>query len=679
MKAAPTRQTLLIIGLTLTVVLPAVHRSWQEHWHAIGSPAAYLVLMILPGLVIHRWLERAPRALDMALSAICLSPVVVAGMSALLLVFHVSPAATAQILVLTWGFLAAVTVAFRNGSRRDPELTGRRVAVLVSAGIILGFAAAYLPLSEEAWRARSDAWFHSAVVSQIDTYGIPPEDPYFVGLQLQYMWYYHVLILLLSKATHIEPMIIMPLINVHGLIGFMLAAYLLSTFFKKRFAYGLCAALTVVLGLNALFWVFLPAKLFRLFIGEVRGWDEVVRNFTLVPFNKDTVDDFLRTYYNQTFMLNKFIVSTAFSLALCLMGGFWYAAVTYLSHGRRVALVFALLSAAGMLLFHPLVGFIVLAGLIGGLILTHFFRRAIDDYAPRRPLRLLLAVLSSMIVAAPYLYSVMHLKESEQIFPLSLSHAKTAALIISCALVLILSIYQMKGLIARRTIPVYFLLMFALTLLVICNLINLPGPNTFDKTPFFIFYPLAIVGSWTIADRLSRRHASRRYKARVLLVALLLLLPVNTLALSAYFNTHVAPRLSAEERQIASWARKETPRDAIFFDSGDRVFLLNAGPRRYFWGRQVFANMWQYNQAEIKRRRHVRDSLYSGAELDSIALAELGAFPEDVFIIVRRDEDQGRAYAGISRHRELFEPRVSAGSISIWEVNREACKALALD
>ena len=44
-------------------------------------------------------------------------------------------------------------------------------------------------VAKHGMRYRSDAWFHAAVIAQIGDYGIPPEDPYFAGLALQWMKY----------------------------------------------------------------------------------------------------------------------------------------------------------------------------------------------------------------------------------------------------------------------------------------------------------------------------------------------------------------------------------------------------------------------------------------------------------------------------------------------------------
>ena len=244
--------------------------------------------------------------------------------------------------------------------KADLDISVRKIVILLGVAAFFCAVAGYLPLSSEWWRMRSDAWFHAAVVAEINAFGLPPQDPNFVGMPLQYMWFYHVLVSLLSETTSLDPFMVMPVINIQMLAAFVLATFLFSlrlTGSKKRYGYALSSVLVAVLGMNALFWVFLPIKLIRAFIGENTGLQVAVDILSLTPFNLHTVRKFLYIYYNQVFFLDKYIVSTAFSLGIAYMAGFWYAVTDYLGHEKPHALWLVLVATVGMLAFHPAVGF----------------------------------------------------------------------------------------------------------------------------------------------------------------------------------------------------------------------------------------------------------------------------------------------------------------------------------
>ncbi len=585
------RYTLIIFKVVVGViavlaVLPVV-TPWQGLY---GRTAGYLAMMLFPGLAVYLSLARNRRLVESMLAALLLSPVLVGGAGALMMAFGVDGTSAARVLLLGSALATALTALMVDRDRWLQPPTPRQFWTLSGLVAIFCALAGYLPLSDPWWRYWSDAWFHGAVVHQMDTWGVPPEDPYFVGLDLQYMWMYHALVLMVSRGVDIAPLVVMPLLNVNALAGFGLSAYLVSMLFRNRFAYGILAVLFVVLAMNAVVWVFLPLKLVRALLGEVRGWAEVVRNYSVVPFDKDTVWTFLRFYNNQPFLLNKFIVSTALSLSLCFMGGFWYGCLAYMSRGQMHLLVLVSCAGIGMLCFHTIFGVIMIGALFASLVLLHVTRGRVRDYSAPRTAALAAAGVIAVVVSSPYLYSVLYLKETEKLIPIGLSAAKSGGILVSCALVIALAAFRMKELFKQRTSGASLFFFLAVTTFVICNFMRLPGINTYDKMPFFVHYPLAVIGSWVFADRLIRRHASGRYRRNVLAMMLFLLVPVNAFSWLAYNNTPTGDPLTASDNRLTEWVQSETRRDAIFFESNDRVLLLLTGPRRYYWGRAIYAD-----------------------------------------------------------------------------------------
>jgi hypothetical protein len=663
----------LIAGISIVALFGILYAT-TGYIPLIGQAAAYLALTVLPGLGVYLMIERRSGTAQTVLGALLISPVVTGACGTLFMLAALSSATAATLSVCALSVVALIA-AWTCRKDPGPAMPGSRGRSLLLFGTILLFCAAagYLPLTHEWWRQWSDAWFHGAVVSQIDTYGLPPEDPYFAGMSLQYMWFYHVLIITLSKASGISPMVVMPLLNMQALAGFALSAFLLSKSVKKSFSYGFFSLIAVVLAMNAGIWFFLPLKVLRSLIGDIRGWEELVRNFSLVPFEKETATEWVTVFFNQTFLLNKFIVSTAFSLGLCYMAAFWYSGTHYLARGTRGPLALIFFAVAGMLLLHSLVAFIVVASVAAAVGLLWLARGAVHDYSGRRILMAILAVATAIAVSAPYLYSVMHLKESEQLFPLSISFKKSAGIIISCALVIFLAAFQVRRLIRVRTMSSYLLLFGAATTFVFCNVIRLPASNTYDKLPFFVFFPLAIIGSWTLADRFARRHATQRFRRNAVVLALVLLLPVNILLVASYYNSPAEEQVSADERAVSRWVAEHTERDALFFDSDDRVFLLVTGPRRYYWGRQSYAEQWGYPKAEIAKRKHARDNLYSSDPVDQKTFSTLAAIDTDVYIIVRDDDPSTPRSRRFAEYGSVFSEVHRTGAIAIFEIDRRAC------
>ena len=76
-----------------------------------------------------------------------------------------------------------------------------------------------LPLTEFWWRAREDSWFHAAVADKLARDGLPLADPYFAGLRLQYMYFYHVLVASCASLAHVDYFHAMILLNAVALFS----------------------------------------------------------------------------------------------------------------------------------------------------------------------------------------------------------------------------------------------------------------------------------------------------------------------------------------------------------------------------------------------------------------------------------------------------------------------------
>lgn len=628
-------------------------------------------LMLAPGAAIYLFAAPRDRRLsDLALFALVLSPVVTTLLAIAGLALRAPAVTVAGATAAISYAAAAIALLVWRGKMAVPAR--RSVLWLGALLLLLVFLTAYLPATRAWWRIRSDAWFHAAVVAQIGDYGIPPQDPYFAGLPLQYMWFYHVLVLTLSRGLGLDPFRVMSLVNIQALVAMGVAAWQLCGVFRRGTAHRLGAAAVLLLGFNGAFWVFLPVKLVKAVLGDVRGLEELRRTYSLHPFDYNRACDFMNVYYNQEFFLDKVMVATAFGLSLAFMVAAWCGAVRCLRAPRVAPLVLFAGSLAGMLGFHSLVGFVTLVGVFGGAALAWALRPRGVPF-PARALVLLLGVsLAIFAVSTPYLHQVMHLKTREQVFPLSVSLPKTGGIFISCAFALALFALR-RPLLQEATPTARFFLFGGASVALFCLLIALPGPNTYDKLGYLVFVPLSVPAGIALADLWLERTG--RARAVVAAWTAAFMLPVNALAFAGCFLTPDATEVTPPEARLSVWLREHTPRNALILDDHDRVVFLVTVPRRYYWGCRAYADQWGYPRLEMSRRLHARRALYAPGVPDASALEALGSAGEPLFAIVR-PEHRG-APAALLSSPDLFRVVHEDEGYGVVQIDGAACRAAA--
>jgi len=632
---------------------------------AVGAAASYVLLMLAPGLALYFVVERHPRLLEALASSLVASPVLVVVPAVAAMAAGVSAPTTARALeVAAAAFLALSSL--RAESVSSGGLSTRHYVVLAGFVIAVCALTAYLPLTNEWWRIRSDAWAHRAYIAEIADFGVPPQDPYFRGFPLQYMWAYHVLMLVVADAGRFDPFWMMAFLNVQALAGLIVATFLFAGTMVHDFARKMMSVVTVTLGMNAAFWVFLPVKVLKAFTGDTRGMEEIARQFSLSPLTYRTATGFMTIFHNKTFFLDKFMVGTAFGFGLCLMAATWYAASSYLRRRRTFPLAFILVTTLGMLAFHTLVGSVMLVGTFGGLALLFLRRRSVDGYRLPRTVRLAGAMLAAFVIALPYVYAVLHSKDTVGQIDLPILGARVIGVAISLAFVLVLVVFQGRFLRLRGVVPRFVVLATAV-ITAYAMLVPLPGPNSFDKPVFFAFFPLAVVGAWSLVDL-----AERRGWALAALVAAVAFVPVNGLALAGCFRTPPDWTISAEERDAAGWLGEHTPRDATLLDDDDRVVFVTLSPRRHLWGRLSFAAQWGYDRLEMSRRYHAWRVVYSDEPLDANTLSCLGSVESDLYVVLRKDRHADGV--NVRRHPEYFHPVYDNGAIEVLSVDTERCR-----
>jgi hypothetical protein len=654
--------------------LMGVAASW------LGAPVfpfgicAYLVLSLVPGAALYRLAARDTEILEEITAAIVLSPVLTAAAAALLMLAGAGTRETAAlVVVLSSGFGVAALLRPRSFSSSVDRRQGLALALFLA---VLSGLVFYLPATSEWWRVRSDGWFHGAVIAQIADYGIPPEDPYAVGFPLQYMWIFHVFAFVLAGASGVDPFMAMAVVNVFSLVGLALAGFLFSSVFRKAFSHNFAALLTLVFGMNAAVWLFLPVKFLQAFSGDVRGWEEVARVFSLRPYDALSVRGFVQLGFIQEWLLDKFMVATAFTVGLALMAALWWAAARYLATEKRQYLFAAFVSAFGVVAYHTALGMVVFGSVAGGLFVMLAFGRRWRKCAKRPILRLLGAMVLAGVLLLPYMYSITYAKTGEAAFPLGLSFLKMLGIAVSCALVIFLSAFQWRRVLGDKTPAALFLVWTTAAVVFLCAIVRLPAANAYDKFPFLLFFPLAVLGGWTIAEYAERAAAAGRRTLRYVAACLLAFGPLNIFMFAGYYNTVPVPIVSEDEKKVGKWISAATPRESVVIDTNLNCFLLIEGPRRYYMASELYAFGWGYDQSEIGKRVRVIADLYAPGELDRDTLETVGALRFPLFILVRSGEpsvDETKFGA----NPELFHRVFAAGPITVYEIDRPACLSAA--
>jgi hypothetical protein len=292
-----------------------------------------------------------------------------------------------------------------------------------------------------------------------------------------------------------------------------------------------------------------------------------------------------------------------------------------------------------------------------------------------RPLsRLFSTMVLCGVVLVPYLYSVAHAKTREQAFPFGFSVLPTLGIAVSCALVIFLAAFQWRRIIQARDLATRFLVFTTAVAIAICAVLDLPQANAYDKLPFVVFFPLAVVGGWTIAEFSARSPSARGRTLRYVFACLAAFAPLNIFMFAGYYNTAPIVKMNVHEKKVGAWIRAATPRESIMIDSSRNCFLLVAGPRRYYLGAEVYAKMWGYDPTEIGKRKEVKTDLYSPGALEPLTLQTLGQLPYPVYVMVRSD-DPGADTAKFEIYPQFFRRVFRSGPITVFEIDRSACLA----
>jgi hypothetical protein len=663
---------------------------------------AVVVLLAIPvtavrlfaTLVILCYLPAAPFAARTGLPllsglalTVTISPIMIALPVMVVMLFGL-PAQTA-----VWAIVGIVMAQFLvYGTQRafDPTRAERKILIALAVVVIVGAVLAlWLPATNTWWRYREDSWFHAAVFHRIANHGLPVVDPYFSPLRLQYMYFYHVLLLTVSTLTGLGPFKAMIFTNFIALGGFVLAFNLLAGEFTRRTAVRVMGVVLCVFGMNGLFFLFFPLRVARALLGETTGVEVLQRQFSLSPPGYDSAAAFLSVEGNRFLFLDKFMVGTALSITL----GLTCVLLALVAIRRRVRwnwimCFFYGAALTGVLFFHVVAGAtiaVAMAGLTGVLFVVGPRGKWNDGEFPWS-VQAVFTVLS-VAVAAPYIMTVLPHGGESASTGIALQTRQIIG-IFACVLpAAIPAVWYLirgerplaleGGLSTSGVVAVWAAIVLAVALLV-----DLPANNEAQfALPLYIALCALAVGGldrWSAVrsatprdedGRSQPRGGGRRRMVTAVAYVAACALPLNAVFFISAFADRSQFRVAGTEWAVYDWIQKTTSEDALFLEARDMVRIPVLSGRDQYWGVSKYAKNWGYPEDEVTVRRALRNAVFKGGDLPDKLFDHVAALDRPFYIVFRDIHDDGGVLFKRFSDDPRFTGRYMTESTVIFEVD----------
>jgi hypothetical protein len=513
------------------------------------------------------------------------------------------------------------------------------VALLVAIAAIMAFA---LPLTDFWWRTRDDSWFHAAVTSKLLRDGLPVADPYFAGLRLQYMYFYHAILAACSSLARIDAFHAMILVNGIALVSCTSAFHALAGLFSRRVAPRVLGTALWLFGMNGWFYLFYVTRIARALSGETHGF---ARFFPWSPNGHATAMSLISVEGNQFMFLDKFMLGTAFALTfslaasvLCLLlsarRGAWST--------RHDAVLF--FSIAGAMLLHPVTG-ITLAVVTGAVLALLLLVRSQTARGGPSYTRLVGWMAAGIAVTLPYIRSVMARGErGEAAAGFAIQPGVALGLLADILPALVLAVWFFRRAgddkdtserfgaapFTELTLSGSGLLALWFVFMLIVGLTVDLTTNNETKFSYFLWLPLC-----AFAVGCFERTRNRAALAIVASAAL----PLHLLYFHHAVRDQSALVVTDQERAVYQWIEASLPDDAVFIERDDIVRVPVLANRDIYWGTETYARNWGYPAAEMAARRDLRDRVFSDAGPGADDVMQLRVLGRRVFVIYRINFD----------------------------------------
>jgi hypothetical protein len=580
----------------------------------------------------------APRSRSRDLVAgIALSPVVLGAVLIAVALTGGTPAPWLRGTILGCGTVLILLRVVNDGAPPDPDEDSGWIpwAIGLAGAVVVG-----LVLIPAPWRRiGADSWFHTAVVLEMARGGLPPQDPYFAGLTLQYFWFYHAVLLALREVSGINPPDAMTLLNILAVVLCIPAAARVGRALGFSRAAGAWGGVLFLLGMGGLFWLFYPVKLVTVFIGDVRGTEALRQIFSLREWSPSTTAHLTQFLNSSSFMLRKFMIGTAVPWALLLLLVTVDAAVRFVRGGGASRGFVISTAAAGAFLFHVVIGGASVAAVVVGAGILFLF----PTPARGRALGAAILAAAALVVCLPYLRALVPPQSMERNFPFGVSLRVWASAPFTFTGVVLLSLPVWRRFWRERTPEGVLFMGWAVASVGYGLFGRLPPPNLVDKPPIVMYIPLALAAGFAVPGIWRALSGRRKLRIAFAVLLALYLVPENALQWTGYYVQASPPALTPAEQHLYAWIGRETPADAVFLDSNDRAEVVVRGPRRQYWGIPSYAEQWGYDREAVGLRRRTRDAVYGTGKLTPPEVAGLAALHAPVYVITRETDTPGAA------------------------------------
>lgn len=524
---------------------------------------------------------------------------------------------------------------------------------------------------------RGDAWIHASIVWEIVHRGIPPEDPRFAGMPLNYVWFFNAFLALLVRLSGDGPFTFMPLFNLvqAGLTASLAYRIGLAAWRSRAAARG--TLLMVVLGFSAGTWLLWPLGLLRPLLGESHGPERVAEYLSTVKFPSAEIIFSLSAPFG--YMVNffdKLLTGTALHYAYVLMMVHLWAWLLWIGDRRAEWLVLAVASAAGMLFFHGVVGLSVVPVSLAVLAALAVARvrwswlpsgSALVGFGA--------ATLIGAAIAGPYTRSISSgwspEKSGLQHRYLAIDGIVPWTLIAACALAWWFAREPIARAFRERRAEPATALAAAIGMSAFTCVVRLPGSNE-TKFVFAAFVPLAVLAGagWADAwDAWQRRLG--RTGARIAFAAAFLVTPVLSVA---GFALDPGARVRAElnphpgEGTLYRWMRERTPVDAVFVDARFRDLVMVTAQRELYLGTFNGPEKAAFPLTELLRRRALVADVYGEARDWESHRATLLGLGRPIYVVYRPEDAEGRTPWAALDHDARFERAYDSDGYRVYRL-----------
>jgi hypothetical protein len=606
----------------------------------LRAPLGYLLLGVIPGWLLAERLLRSPGTTpeERAMASLTLSiPLAIAGRT---LAFALGIGAPA--FLWGWAFLCAVASLFPD-RRPAGGPAADRVAWLIAAALALLVA---LPEGiNSVTRVSGDAMFHSQIASEIRLRGWPPQNPSYFGLPMNYVWQLHVWVAALVEAMGITPFQVFPWIGGAMMAALAFGVFRIASLFWSEPLHRRLAPAVVALGMNALGWTHMFA---RLVLSPLKGGEHALAVFqdriTYWFVQPNAVHICRSVLFRADFVLcsflYKFMVANAIGTALALIVTTLVLVAVRVREGGRGRLVAIGVLAMSAAVVHPVVGVPAGVAMLCGLALATL--TAEGRTRTRAPA---LAVAVGLAAAVPVLWFMLHTGLAGG--PHSRLHIvrpNLSPLAQGLVVVLLPALWGWAA--ARRRSPALALLGlgFAVVSLAVAVLFDTPVPVTAIYPVYTAYFGVALfagAGVGMVVMALRRRMGP----VWAWLLVALLFLPNALMLFNGFLRQAPTWGLAGypetpDEIALFDYVHTHTPVDAVVVDVQHAYSSSVAAyaERRGFFGGgdRSEAAVLGYPADILAARRSAVVNLLLEPGLDASTLEVLRAAPPELYVVARR-------------------------------------------